>query len=1167
VNRNIAVILSGRDAGLARTLGAGAQTVDAFERQVEGANTRMQKMAAATRFAFAALAAVAVIAFGAAIASAVRFEVEMQNVETVAHAGVNGIRDMGSAVLAMATQLPQTTTTLARGLYDIASSGFQGADALNILEVSATAASAGLTTTAVASKAVVAVLNAYGLEASDAADVSDILFQTVELGVLTFQDLATQLGDVIGAAAAADIEFEEIGSALATMTLAGLSAAESTVSLNRLIQKLIQPSEQLRIALRKMGFESGAAALEQHGLFGTMELIRQATGGQITELIRLFPEIRAARGAYALMAAGGEHYARIQAIVTDEQSRAGATQRAFNTQMQAVGNQFRVFLNRVQVAGIELGTVFLPTLVDVLEASQRLGSRIGDALDRAADLAAPAFDAISEAGESVVDLLEEIGAVASPAARGLATLVGGAAIGGLTGLAEVLSFVAGLLADHPGLVRAVALIYGGILVARLGLAATSFLQLHAGLLLVRAGLAALTAQTIITRIALVAAALGTMLTGNFIGGAVALSAAVRGIGTALLTLAPGAAGIALITWLFAVQSGADRAKQQARELITEIEKPFDLTTMEGMRGAVLELESALSDARDRWEDFGGTGNRMLRDAFETLTPFPNEVADTSEEIGQLTDEIDRLQTRANLLNHDLVTLSNMLGISKDDVAAWVDELGLVIGLEATEPLEIIAERIRRASAAASAGTPATDAFIGALQSVIDPAATATDRVEALDNAIKGLIGTALSASNATIGWEQAIDDLTQAVVDNGINLDITTQEGRNVAGAINQAAEAAIDHAVAVAEQSGTIADGVEVLRQHRDQLVGQLVDLGLTRQAAEAYVNQLGLTPDNISTLVSLENAEAAMVTTEQFMYMLELVDAAESTATVDIDTSRFDDDAIKIAQALVQIELAAPEATVLLNGEQFTPTAAMVEAWALHWDSSTPEAQALLSIIDPEGDFATLQEAAQNWNAQHPQATAHADIGPTEIQLHRAHGLINRWNFTAGTATINARDNATGVIDAARRILDSVNGRTSTMYVNTVYLTPNVGPRRMGGIDNVTPAAKGMLQAGIVNQRAILFGERETGGEAFVPRFGNPHRSTAVLAEAASWYGMELRPRGTTLSQPQHYDLRSIVNVSVRAAGSITDQRGLVKAIERVVNTEIEEHDRKVARELASR
>src|SRR5687768_12475820 len=101
----------------------------------------------------------------------------------------------------MSTKVPQDANVLARGLYDIASSGFKGAQGMKVLEASAIAASAGMSDTATAARAITGVLNAYGLGAERAAEVSDVLFKTVEVGVLTFDELAQQLGDVVGIAA------------------------------------------------------------------------------------------------------------------------------------------------------------------------------------------------------------------------------------------------------------------------------------------------------------------------------------------------------------------------------------------------------------------------------------------------------------------------------------------------------------------------------------------------------------------------------------------------------------------------------------------------------------------------------------------------------------------------------------------------------------------------------------------------------------------------------------------------------------------------------------------------------------------------------------------------------------------------------------------------------
>lgn len=65
-----------------------------------------------------------------------------------------------------------------------------------------------------------------------------------------------------------------------------------------------------------------------------------------------------------------------------------------------------------------------------------------------------------------------------------------------------------------------------------------------------------------------------------------------------------------------------------------------------------------------------------------------------------------------------------------------------------------------------------------------------------------------------------------------------------------------------------------------------------------------------------------------------------------------------------------------------------------------------------------------------------------------------------------------------------------------------------RWGGVFDYAFAYGGITPAHITDQEIIKYGEPETGGEAFVPRRGNPQRSLSVLETAASWYGHKVVP-----------------------------------------------------------
>ena len=309
-------------------------------------------------------------AFAASVGAAAKFEVSMRNVSTISEVTRKNFGDMSAKVLELSRVVPQSANVLAEGLYDIASSGFDGAEALTVLEASAVAASAGLTNTATAAKGVTAVLNAYGKSGFEAAAVSDILFQTVNLGVITFEELAQNMGDFVGTAAAFGrnmegnfiVPVEDAAAALATMTLSGINAAEASTALNRVMLAFIKPSDEMVSTLKAYGYESGVAAVEALGLKGAIELVGRATGGSIQQLSGLFAEVRGLKGALALLSDEGENYTRVANGITDETARMGATQRAFNEQSKSLSFQLEILKSSITGLAVEIGTKALPVL-------------------------------------------------------------------------------------------------------------------------------------------------------------------------------------------------------------------------------------------------------------------------------------------------------------------------------------------------------------------------------------------------------------------------------------------------------------------------------------------------------------------------------------------------------------------------------------------------------------------------------------------------------------------------------------------------------------------------------------------------------------------------------------------------------------------------------------
>lgn len=353
----------------------------------------------AAKVAGGAVATTLVVALGAAVKSAIDFERAMRNVNSIAKLSEKEFQRLSKRVLELAGETGQAPKTLAEGLYDIVSSGFDANDAIKVLAASAKAATAGLTDTRTAARAVAAALNAYHLSADDARKVSDILFQTVNKGVLTFEELAQNMGDLVPAAAPLGVTLEEVGAAIATITLQGVPAAEAATRVKNTMIQLASPSKALAALLRDAGYASGEAAVEAEGFVGVLRLLDQATQGSVTKTAALTPEIRALLGIVGLTGENIKTYNSNLEAMTEATDGAGATSAAFAEQAKSVAFQWQQAKVSLTAAAIPLAQLLFPALVKAAEATRVLAEAMTRAMPHIQRLVEQAMTAINRVWE------------------------------------------------------------------------------------------------------------------------------------------------------------------------------------------------------------------------------------------------------------------------------------------------------------------------------------------------------------------------------------------------------------------------------------------------------------------------------------------------------------------------------------------------------------------------------------------------------------------------------------------------------------------------------------------------------------------------------------------------------------------------------------------------
>jgi TP901 family phage tail tape measure protein len=312
-----------------------------------------------------AAAAAAIAAFAVdAVKKAAAFETAMLNVNSIAKLTPAAFSDLQNSVLELSKTLPQSGETLAQGLYDIASSGFAGAEGLKVLDAAAKAASAGLAQTSESAAGITAVLNAYSFSADEAQRVSDILFKTVDRGVITFPELAENIGKVTALSAPLGVSLEDVAAGLAVLTKNGIGAEDATTQLNAIMQAVLSPTGEASELAKQLGIDFSATGLKTKGLNGFMADLIKKTGGSTEKIAELLGDARAIRGAFVLAKNGGAQFNEELELMKNS---AGATDTALSYQKQGLAYQLGILGNNFDAMSIGLGQKLIPSLNKLVE--------------------------------------------------------------------------------------------------------------------------------------------------------------------------------------------------------------------------------------------------------------------------------------------------------------------------------------------------------------------------------------------------------------------------------------------------------------------------------------------------------------------------------------------------------------------------------------------------------------------------------------------------------------------------------------------------------------------------------------------------------------------------------------------------------------------------------
>lgn len=294
-----------------------------------------------------------------------RFSRSMAEVSTLVD-DTSGIPLLTQQVRALTREYGGDVNVNAKALYDIISAGAtQSAAAMTELTVANRLAIGGVTDVSTAADGLTSVLNAYNLQARDAATISDAFFIAVKQGKTTIPELSKDIGQLAPLASTAGVSLDEMLSAIAALTASGVRTPQAITGLRQAIANIIKPQSQALKLAQQLGIEFDAQALKAKGLAGFLDEVRRATGGNVDQMGALFGSVEGLNAVLALTGSGAQKFADILAAMT---TKAGATDAAVAKMMDTPAQRKARFIAALQDVQLTLGdtvTAFTPLLESI----------------------------------------------------------------------------------------------------------------------------------------------------------------------------------------------------------------------------------------------------------------------------------------------------------------------------------------------------------------------------------------------------------------------------------------------------------------------------------------------------------------------------------------------------------------------------------------------------------------------------------------------------------------------------------------------------------------------------------------------------------------------------------------------------------------------------------
>ena len=395
-------------------------------------------------------------ALGGVAAAAIKvgsdFESQMSRVKAISGATGEEFEQLKEQAMQLGADTSFSASQAAEGMENLAAAGFTTSEIMSAMPGLLNLAAASGEDLASSSDIAASTLRGFGLAASDAAHVADVLAANANRTNSSVADTGEAMKYIAPLARAAGLSLEETAAAIGIMANAGVNGSQAGTSLRGALSRLSKPTKDMSEAMDELGISFYDSNGKMKSLTEQVGMLRQATEGMTDEqknnyLVTLYGQ-EALSGMLALI---NEGEGSLGELTNAYKNCDGAAQKAAETMQDNLSGA----LEQLGGSAETLGLAFYNSVADNLKNAAKTATEsinnitdsfnnggLNEAIQTAGDeFANLAVEAASHAPEMVDTAVDFIESFASGIASNKGRILGAAgemAESMASGLAELL---------------------------------------------------------------------------------------------------------------------------------------------------------------------------------------------------------------------------------------------------------------------------------------------------------------------------------------------------------------------------------------------------------------------------------------------------------------------------------------------------------------------------------------------------------------------------------------------------------------------------------------------------------------------------------------------------------------------------------------------------------